>query len=443
MAGIFLFASFLAVKNDGSLFLNVKAQESDTEEVSEEELEEKKKEAEAEEKEGEAKDLEDELAKIEKEKQQKESQKIVISNDLGQINRNIANIENEIAKTENELKKLSLEIKKRLEEISKMEQRIGLILRDISRYDMEVSLMALGKSGGYEDYFSAVDLLGQMQEKLRKALDQIKKEKENLEGNLAEKENISLMQGDQKNLLESEQNKKQAVLNKTEKDIADKEGEMDELRAEISKLKSDISKLLGKSYEAKDIEEAAKFASRQTGVRRDFLLGMLVVESNLGKFTGGCTYKQVADGAKDAYKKKKLSKSAYEIFQKRSDIFEKICDELDYDWKKMKVSCNPSGYAGTGGAMGVAQFMPDTWRGYEKAISSATGNHPPDPWNLTDGVTGMALKLAKVPGVTSGKKSAECDASKLYLSGTTSSRYDWYCERVQYWSKNYEKLLGG
>jgi len=91
--------------------------------------------------------------------------------------------------------------------------------------------------------------------------------------------------------------------------------------------------------------------------------------------------------------------------------------------------------------MGVAQFMPDTWKSYESSIASVTGHNPPDPWNLTDGVTAMALKLAKVSGVTSHEKSAEKDAAKLYLSGTTSSKYDWYGERVLYWADNYEKLL--
>ena len=53
----------------------------------------------------------------------------------------------------------------------------------------------------------------------------------------------------------------------------------------------------------------------------------------------------------------------------------------------------------------------------------------------------MALKLAKVPGVTKHKESAECDAAKLYLSGTTSSSYDWYCDKVLYWADHYEDRL--
>ena len=90
--------------------------------------------------------------------------------------------------------------------------------------------------------------------------------------------------------------------------------------------------------------------------------------------------------------------------------------------------------------MGVAQFMSDTWVGYKSSISSKTGHNPPDPWNLTDGVMAMGLKLAR--GGASSKK-GECNAAKLYLSGTTNSKYNWYCEKVLYWADNYEAKLGG
>jgi hypothetical protein len=88
--------------------------------------------------------------------------------------------------------------------------------------------------------------------------------------------------------------------------------------------------------------------------------------------------------------------------------------------------------------MGVAQFMSDTWAGYKSQITSLTGSNPPDPWDLTDGVVAMAIKLAR-GGATS--KSGECNAAKLYLSGTTSKTYNWYCDKVSYWSKNYEDKL--
>jgi hypothetical protein len=130
----------------------------------------------------------------------------------------------------------------------------------------------------------------------------------------------------------------------------------------------------------------------------------------------------------------------------RATIFKSICKELDYNYEKQKVSCPPSGYKGTGGAMGVAQFMPDTWSGYKSSIAGVTGHNPPDPWSLTDGVTAMALKLAKVSGVTEHKKSAEAKAYCIYLAGGNWAAYcdskgvD-YGAKVLYWADNYEQKL--
>ena len=174
--------------------------------------------------------------------------------------------------------------------------------------------------------------------------------------------------------------------------------------------------------------EAASFASNATGVRKDYLLGVLVVESNLGKYTGGCNWKQSRMNGT------------------RLEYFKQIAKELDYDYTKLKVSCPPAGYKGTGGAMGVGQFMPDTWMAYKNSIASVTGHNPPDPWSLVDGVTAMALKLSKVSGVIDHKRSAEAKAYCVYLAGG-----NWinYCDakgvnyggKVLYWADNYERLL--
>lgn len=210
-------------------------------------------------------------------------------------------------------------------------------------------------------------------------------------------------------------------------DINEAQATIGELNSKINKLRGELSSLLGKEVSFKNIMDAAKFAAKVTGVRKDYLLGVLVVESNLGRYTGGCNFKE-----------SRMSGS-------RAEIFKGICKDLDYDYKKMKVSCPPSGYKGTGGAMGVAQFMPDTWVGYKSSIASVV-NHTPDPWNLTDGVVAMALKLSKVSGVTAHKKDAEAKAYCVYLAGGNWASYcdnsgANYGAKVLYWADNYEKLM--
>ncbi|EKD58453.1 MAG: hypothetical protein ACD_56C00121G0002 [uncultured bacterium] len=192
----------------------------------------------------------------------------------------------------------------------------------------------------------------------------------------------------------------------------------------------------------KEIERAVEFASQKTGVRKDFLMGMLVVESNLGRNPGSCTYDEVERGAQQSYENGNLSSTAWETFQDRREKVQHVAKDLGYDYKQLKVSCNPSGYAGTGGAMGIPQFMPDTWIAYKDEIGGIVGKRNPDPWNIKDGVVAMALLLADTPGVTEHNLFAERNAAKMYLSGTTSWRYDWYANQILYWAANYRQLLG-
>lgn len=193
----------------------------------------------------------------------------------------------------------------------------------------------------------------------------------------------------------------------------------------------------------KKIEEAAEFASNATGVRKNFIIGLLAVESDLGRNPGKCTYQEVEDGARIAHQKGRLSAKAWKTFNKRREIIKDVAKDLGYDYEKLSVSCNPgAAYAGTGGAMGIPQFMPDTWMEYKDRISAVVGKENPDPWNEKDAAVAVALKLSDVAGVTSHSRLAERNAAKMYLSGNTSSRYDWYANQILYWAENYRELIG-
>ncbi len=198
-----------------------------------------------------------------------------------------------------------------------------------------------------------------------------------------------------------------------------------------------MSVLTGKSYNAKDIREAVEIASKETGVPKGVLYGFLKMETNLGANTGQCTYDQVKKDALSRYynKNKKKYKNSIALLERRHDIFLDIVDELGYS-KSKKVSCTPGSYVGQGGAMGVAQFMSDTWRGYESQIASKTGHKDPDPWDLTDGVMALALKVSRA-GATSDSASAIRKASINYLGAFNANYYN----GIVYWSKNYKKLF--
>ncbi len=395
------------------------------------------------------KELQNDISSTEKKLEREKKEKVILESKLSTITRNLSATERAILATESaievtqdNLERKALEIKLLEERILEREEYLSEMLRNLYASPENLSLpyfLSDGKTFG-DEFAYGEDMLS-LGEKLDGVIREIESErmeaegqKNTLEDEKEEHEKLLQLKAEQKaNLVEDK--------NETQSDIKEQQATIAELESKLDKLKGDLSKLLGKSYNAKDIEDAAAFAAKKTGVRKDFLMGMLVVESNLGRYTGGCTYAQVESGAEARYKAKKLSKTAWATFQRRRDIFKQIAKDLDKDYKKLKVSCNPSGYTGTGGAMGVPQFMPDTWMGYKSRIANATGHNPPDPWNLTDGVMAMAIKLSVVPGVTDHKKASEKNAAKIYLSGTTSSAYNWYGDKVLYWADNYERLL--
>jgi membrane-bound lytic murein transglycosylase B len=277
--------------------------------------------------------------------------------------------------------------------------------------------------------FSTSDSLFSTQEKIQAMLDEMKRNKEKI---ASEKSSLEESQKDHEELLAVKNAQKQSLAEdqaEQSEAVEKQEATVGELNQKLSELKSDLSSFLGESISADDIVDAASIASRATGVRKDFILGELVVETDLGRFTGGCYYSK---GKNPVGKHMKSADKA---------AFLDLMDDLDYDKNEKKLSCWP-GY-GYGGAMGVAQFMPTTWNGYKSRIAAKTGHNPPDPWDITDGVMGMAIKLAAA-GATS--KSGEKNASKRYYCGGPSSPY-WnntcndYASKVQYWAKNYEDKL--
>ena len=371
-----------------------------------------------------AEDAEDIQNKIEKYQDKQEAVQKELESAQGSLLKN----QTQIGVTKNLIQKTEVEIERKEKEMEDLNKQIDLnkallrgYLQEIYCDDQNPMLELVLDDGNLSDLVENYDQMLSVKEKILSTLSDIDSSKQDLEtakADLAEKAE------DHEKLLSIQQGQQYEIKS----DINEAEATLSELNAKINKLRGELSSLLGESVSFKNIMDAAKFAAKVTGIRKDYLLGVLVVESNLGRYTGGCNFKE-----------SRMSGT-------RAAIFKDICKELDYNYQKQKVSCPPRGYKGTGGAMGVAQFMPDTWKGYKSSIASVTGHNPPDPWNLTDGVVAMALKLTKVSGVTGHKKSAEAKAYCVYLAGGNWAAYcdskgvD-YGAKVLYWADNYEKLM--
>ncbi len=338
-----------------------------------------------EEKEEDIDEYKEELKDLEKDEKKVETE-------LNQVNQEISKTQSVIYSTNQTIKQFEETISAKEKEIKNKEANIKFkqqilaeYLRLFRRNNLEIGLAIYDIKQDLGKFLRERENYEDFQAKIEEALNTIKKEKEaiegvkeEIEGKKEQKEEVLKSQQQQKQHLVYQENQKQEILQRTKASIS-------EVQSKISKLQKELSSLLGKGYDTGDIKDAIKFANKQTGVSKGFLFGMLSMESGLGKYTGGCYYKE-----------SKMNDA-------RKTYFKNICEELDYDYKKQKVSCPPKSYVGTGGAMGVAQFMSDTWWGYKNRIASATGNNPPDPWSLVDGVMAMALKLKNDGATESGK----------------------------------------
>lgn len=387
-------------------------------------------------------DLKGDIVEVEKKLEKEKKKKEELSQDLQVITGNLTATQLAIQKTQAHIETAQetitrkeseiVQLEKKLEEQKNSLQDMLQLLYDSSQTPVsEVIFHTSGMSQILDGQGSLLTFQEQIGTLIDESLDtkaKIESERDELTGVKQEKERLLEIQNSQKMALVQDKQE-------TQGDIAEKEATIGELQGKLAEMQSDLRSLTGKSYNAKDIREAVEIASKETGVPKGVLYGFLKMETNLGANTGQCTYKEVEKVSIARYKKygSKYAASIKKLYE-RKEIFYDIVKSLGYS-KDKKVSCSPN-YIGQGGAMGVSQFMSDVWKGYESRVQSKTGHKNPDPWDLTDGVMAMALKLQGA-GAKSDSASAIKKASINYLGAFNTNYYN----GIVYWSKNYKKLF--
>lgn len=153
-----------------------------------------------------------------------------------------------------------------------------------------------------------------------------------------------------------------------------------------------------------------QLAAIRAGIRPAFLLGILEIESGLGRNVGTGNW---MDDMVSCYLR--LGKPARAETEKNA--FLAIVSKLGLEPNAVKVSREPN--YGCGGALGPAQFIPSTWLAYEARVANLTGHNPPNPWNIEDAFMASAIKLA-AGGASSKTTAGETRAAKAYISGNPS-----------------------
>jgi len=382
--------------------------------------------------------LRNQIQEYQKEISSKGQQEETLQGDIVDLEKDIAKIQLEIQETQLVVQSLDLEIADKEAGIAAMQKEVEAKKKVLAQFMQELYEngnatsveLALGNNT-FSDYFFQADSLESFEERTREIYDQfvylregIQKEREDLLNRKEEQMNLRAMQNDQQNTLDSQEQAKNSLLNKTKNDKQALSSQMGKLQDQLNALQA-----LGEPINIDEAISAAKYASGFTKVAPEFLLGVLRVESGLGTNVGGGRYKTDMNPA-------------------QWDTFKKICSELGIDPNSVPVSrraCYNSdakdGCGGWGGAMGPGQFMPTTWLGYKSKVEKLTGSSPANPWDLKDSLVAMGLKLAAVDGVTSGDRAAWAKAAAMYLAGGAWENYSWYSDRVLSYADGFKKIM--
>jgi peptidoglycan hydrolase CwlO-like protein len=361
-----------------------------------------------------------------------------LGNDVEVLTADINKIELQIQETNLLISLLNGEVDAKQAEIDDMEKKIeakqeilAKFLQELyERGDATAAELIFGNKN-FSDYFFQSDSLVSFEDQTKDIFDQLvslqqdlKNQRNYLLDKKAQQESYRYIQVDQENSLEGEKQMKDALIATTKNEKDALQQVTDKLQAELNAIQS-----LGEPIAMDEAIKAAQYAGKLTNVAPEFLLGVLRVESGLGTNVGGGRYKT-------------------DMNPNQWNTFKSICKELGADPDKVPVSrraCYNSGAkdgcGGWGGAMGPAQFMPDTWMGYKSKVEKVTGSFPANPWDIKDSLVAMGLKLSAVGGVSSGDRKAWSKAAGMYLAGGNWANYTWYSDRVLFYADGFKKIM--
>ncbi len=315
-------------------------------------------------------------------------------------------------------------------------ESLAQILRRTNEID-NLSLVELAFSsddlskllGDLDSYVFVKRALGESYERITGTKLQTEVQKQALEEQRKQQQQVAQLQLAAKQKVQTEQQKKQQLLAETkgqeskyQQIVAAKQKTAGQIRAELFALAGGGGKI-----PLPTAIEYAKTASRITGVRPAFILAILSQESDLGVNVGQCLVTNLTTG--DGKGKNTGTPFSGVMKAPRDTVpFERIMKELGRDWSTTPVSCPQAG--GYGGAMGPTQFIPSTWASFETRIKSALGVAATDPWNPLHAITATGLYLAAVGGGSGSYQAEHTAAAKYYAGGGWATAGQVYANSV-------------
>ena len=356
------------------------------------------------------KQLEASIDEYNQEIQKKQSEAQSLSNQILIFELQIKQSQAEIDATNLVIKRLNSAIGQKESSIAQKEREIkdqnvllAQYLRQIARSDGSSLLGFLLKNGKFSDFFNDINSLNNVQSQIHSTLGKIKglkekliKEKEDLEGDKTEQEQLRRIQARQKTEMENSKKQKQKLLDQTKGQEKTYQQLVAKARADIEAIKKQPYNLaMGFKMTFEEALSHAMKASQHTGVRPAFIMAIVKIESDWGGNVGKGNWRT-------------------DMHPRDFNAFASITSALGLNPDSTPVSKKP--YYGWGGAMGPAQFIPTTWILYESAVAKLTGHTPPSPWNIEDAFTASGLMLAE-SGANKQTYVSETKAAKIYIAG--------------------------
>jgi peptidoglycan hydrolase CwlO-like protein len=387
-------------------------------------------------------ELEQELANLEAQIKalngsiaQTQTQKASLAKDIKLLNDKITQSKLKIKSHDAAITKLNQNISEKNKNLNILDAKMGRekdslaqILRK-TKYMEQYSLLDFGlQSQSLSTFFSDIDSFSTVNRALNKSFEDIRataseleQVKEELQEAKDDETQKKLAQEAEKKKVESNQKEKNTLLAVTKnqetqykKVLADREKEAAQIRSRLFDLRDTAAISFGQAY------DYALAASKTTGVRPALILAILMQESSLGINVGACYLRDYNTGSgvsiKTGAERMRTMSPTRDV-----PVFTALMSKLGRDPQSTPVSCWIAAYSGGspsgwGGAMGPSQFIPSTWKIFEKRIENATGATAANPWNPYHAITAMAMYLEDL-GAVSGNEASERNAACKYYSG--------------------------
>jgi len=405
-------------------------------------------------------ELQKELAEIERQIADQEAdlkniqgEKQTLTNKLGQLKKEQTTLKLQIQANDLKVKQLGGEIDETQESITQTSDRLDKLkinLAEVVRQvaDAEerslVEMIILNDSlsealAEVENFNRLSDGLLTIAGEMRALKNDLTFKQDKLEEQQSATSNLISIQILQAGQYSSKVQEQDSLLEQTKGLEAEYQGILNQTRQKASQVRARLYELAGGTTTNVTFGEAmeiAKWVSDQTGVRAALLLAVLTQESNLGKNVGTCN--RAGDPPE---------KSWSQIMHPTRDapIFPGITEELGLDTETTPVSCpmrdSRGNRVGWGGAMGPAQFIPSTWRGYKDKVTAITGR-PANPWDIRDAFIAAGV-LLRANGATVDGEDGEWRAAMRYFSGSTNPRFRFYGDNVLSLARRYQAEIDG